>query len=46
MDKQSTNVKPLKKLSLADLQKVVGGRPRIKITVENSSGTDKASGES
>jgi hypothetical protein len=39
---------PLKKLSIADLQRVTGaaaGEPTIKITVENESGTSKASGE-
>jgi hypothetical protein len=51
MNKTSKTTKPAhpaKKLSLADLKKVVGGlppEPKIKITVENGSGTQKASGE-
>jgi hypothetical protein len=49
MKKTSQGAKQIKKLSVADLQRVVGGlppEPKIKIEVENGSGTSKASGES
>jgi bacteriocin-like protein len=48
MNKTDNHEKPVKKLSIADLQQVVGGvatEPHIKITVENSSGSRKASDE-
>lgn len=48
VNKTNGNARPVKKLSVADLQNVVGGlpsEPSIKITVENGSGTQKASGE-
>lgn len=49
MSNTDNNAKPIKKLSVADLQQVIGGRsssePKIKIEVENSGGTQKADGE-
>jgi hypothetical protein len=42
MNKQSKRPTPLKKLSLADLQKVVGGEPHIKAQAENAGGTSKS----